>query len=78
MYPTERKLDGCFFRVERDGKWVNRCFTDLTKEEQEKMLEGRSAEWYRRLLEHLADQLRSVGDELNVVYMYEVIEEEEE
>lgn len=27
----QRNLDGVYFRVERDGKWQNICFSDLTK-----------------------------------------------
>ena len=30
MEKVVRNLDGFYLRVERDGKWVNRCFTDLT------------------------------------------------
>ena len=38
VYPIERELDGIYYRVERDGKWCNLCFTDLTTSEQEKMI----------------------------------------
>lgn len=34
-YPVPRKLDGVYTRIIRDGKPVNRCFSDLTSEEQE-------------------------------------------
>ena len=30
-----RNLDGCYFRIERNGKYENVCFSDLTEEEQE-------------------------------------------
>lgn len=30
MYPKKRNLDGVYFRVERDGKWENVCFTSIT------------------------------------------------
>ena len=29
----DRNLDGVYFRVQRDGKWGNTCFSDLTQEE---------------------------------------------
>lgn len=39
-YPKERGLDGMYFRVERDGKWRDLCFTDIIHEEREKVLES--------------------------------------
>ena len=38
VIPIPRELDGIYYRVERDGKWCNRCFTDLTTDEQEEMI----------------------------------------
>ena len=29
--PVSRNLDGVFYRVVRDGKYVNLCFSDLTE-----------------------------------------------
>ena len=31
----DRNLDGIYFRVQRDEKWENACFSDLTQEEME-------------------------------------------
>ena len=31
----DRNLDGIYFRVQRDEKWGNTCFSDLTQEEME-------------------------------------------
>lgn len=62
-----RKLDGCFFRVQRDGKWGPVCFSDLTFDEREKMCEGRSAEWLKSLCFHLADCLKGLGDTFDIV-----------
>ena len=67
-YPKKRNLDGVYFRVYRCGKYENVCFTDLTELERQKFIEGRPASWYRGLAIHLADCLRRVGDERNVVY----------
>ena len=30
-----RELDGCYFRIMRDGVGQSVCFTDLTKEERD-------------------------------------------
>ena len=47
-YPVCRDLDGVYFRVERNGEWLNLCFSDLTKRERDIVTNGRSAEWLRR------------------------------
>lgn len=62
-----RNLDGCYFRVERDGKWQNICFSDLTPAEREKMCEGRSTEWLASLCYYLADVIKAIGDQLDIV-----------
>lgn len=63
-----RNLDGCYFRVERDGKWHNVCFSDLTFPEREKVCEGRSAEWLKSIAYHLADCLVILGEQFDVVW----------
>lgn len=65
-----RNLDGCYFRVKRDGKYEPICFSDLTEEEREEiatMNGGRSAEWWKNLCYHLADRLKNLGDQLDIV-----------
>ena len=37
-----RNLDGIYFIVKRDDKWQNICFTDLTNEEANTILEDRT------------------------------------
>ena len=37
----DRKLDGVFFRIKRNGVFENVCFSDLTDEEMDSMLSGR-------------------------------------
>lgn len=41
-----RDLDGIYFRVKRGEKWQNICFSDLTDEEMDTVLEGRDTERY--------------------------------
>lgn len=62
-----RNLDGVYFRVRRNGKWQNVCFTDLTIEERDDVCEGRSAEWFKSLAYHLADRIQRIGEELDLV-----------
>ena len=66
-YPTIRDLDGMYFRIKRGDNRVSICFTDMTDEERETAIYGKSAEWMRSLALHLAERLREVGDELDIV-----------
>lgn len=67
-YPKPRNLDPVYFRVERDGKMVNRCFTDLTNEERAQIISAyiSNKEWFVRMTCILADALRRVGDDLDL------------
>lgn len=62
-----RKLCGVYFRVERDGKWQNICFSDMTKDEREKVLCEKPDEFLRGLCHRLADVLKEIGDEFDIV-----------
>lgn len=40
-----RNLDGVYFIIKNEnGKFENICFSDLTEEQQDEMMEGRSEE----------------------------------
>lgn len=60
-YPEIRELDGVYFRVERDGRWQNICFTDLTEKERDEVLKGQTTEWLASLCRRLADVVRELG-----------------
>jgi len=66
MADTTRDLDGCYFRVQRDGKWDSICFSDLTEDERKQVLENKGIEFIRALAFHLAERLRRIGDELDI------------
>ena len=66
-YPRERELDGIYFRVEREGRWCNICFTDLTPEERDAVTKDRSNEWMKNLAYRLADITREIGDYFDIV-----------
>ena len=61
-----RNLDSCYFRVKRNNKYVDVCFSDLTADEREIICLNRSAEWFQSLAYHLADQLKFIGEELDL------------
>lgn len=62
-----RELDGCYFRIQRDGKWQSICFSDLTEIERDPVMKDRDERWLKSLCGHLADCLREIGDELDII-----------
>jgi len=75
MSKIQRNLDGVYFRVERDGKWDNVCFSDMTNEERDKIATMRAkhstleeqAQWWRSMADILADQLYDMGEQFGIV-----------
>lgn len=65
-FPIQRKLDGVFFRVQRDSKWLDICFSDLTEEEMDVILANRSEEWLKNMCKILGNTIRRIGDDLNI------------
>ena len=61
-----RNLDGIYFRVERDGKWQNLCFSDLTEDEQRKVLRDKSPDFVLQMALNMAARLREVGDKFDL------------
>lgn len=61
--PVPLNLDGVYCREERNGKWFDRCFSDLTEEEQEKFLDRLDTAAQRRLCRLLAACLRTCSEE---------------
>lgn len=63
-----RDLDRVYFRIhEQDDTYDNVCFSDLTEDEQDKMLENRSLEWLKLMCKHLANTIRTIGDQFDLV-----------
>lgn len=63
MDKIRRNLDGVYFRIGTD----NICFSDLTEEQQDKVMDGRSEEWSKSLCKILARQIRKIGDEFDLI-----------
>ena len=61
-YPELRWLDSEIVEVERGGKVVRRCFTDLTTEEQETILSAVEPAEVKRLCLLMAGAVRGIGD----------------
>lgn len=72
---TQRNLDGVYFRVERDGRWLNVCYSDMTEDERKSAIYDRIDErplkeqvsYYKRLAELMADSLYDMGEQLGVM-----------
>lgn len=58
----KRELDGCYFRIVRDGVGQSVCFTDLTKEERAALLEDKDAQFLKNLCCYLANRIQELGD----------------
>lgn len=71
-----RDLDGVYFRINRNDKWQNICFSDLTEEEMVGVLKDRDEQWLKSLCKILGNTLRDIGDQLDITR--DAREEEEE
>lgn len=75
MSKMQRNLDGVYFRVERDGRWCNVCYSDMEQAERDEIARKRAehataeeqAAWWRSMADILADQLYDMGEQLGVV-----------
>lgn len=57
-----RELDGCYFRIVRDGVGRSVCFSDLTKEERNALLADKDTQFLKKLCCYLADRIQELGD----------------
>lgn len=62
----KRELCGIYFRVNRDGKYENICFTDMTEKEQKEILAGKTPEFCENMCLRLAQVVRNLGDMFDV------------
>lgn len=75
MSKKQRNLDGVYFRVQRDGKWLNICYSDMTEDERNTVIYDRMSDkpmdeqvgYYKRLAEIVADALYDMGEQLGVM-----------
>ena len=62
-----RNLDGVYFRVNRDGKWCNICFSDLDDIEKIEVMQNKDETWLKSLCIALGNSIKRIGDELDLV-----------
>lgn len=73
-----RNLDGLYFRVERNGKWRNICFSDLTPEERYENMKDKDKEWLKSTCDYLADRIREIGDHFDIIGGVDIEYDEDE
>ena len=61
-----RNLDGIYFRIKRDNEWQNICFSDLSDEEMEEVMQNRTNEWLKSMCKILGNTIRDIGDQLDL------------
>lgn len=66
MNKKNRKLDGIFFRVKRNGEWQSICLSDMTEEERNEVLKDKDAEFLRRTVNILAETIADIGEQLDI------------
>ena len=66
IYPIKRDLDNIYFRVQRGNQWEAICFTDLTEKEKDEILKDKNEQWLKSMVKELANNLRNIGDQLNL------------
>ena len=62
-----RNLDGVYFRIKRDNAWQNICFSDLSDEEMEEVMQNRTDAWLKSMCKILGKTIRDIGDQLDLV-----------
>lgn len=62
----KRELCGIYFRAERNGKFEDVCFTDMTELEQRRVTDDFSPESLRNMCIVLAGVVRNLGDMFDI------------
>ena len=62
----DRNLDGIYFRVNRDGKWDNVCFSDLDEPEMIEAMTDKDITWIKSLCIILGKRIKEIGDEFDL------------
>ena len=64
----KRNLDGVYFRIKQeDGTYDDICFSDLTPNQQDEIMQEKSEEWLRSMCKRLAEVIKELGDEFDLV-----------
>lgn len=61
-----RNLDGVYFKVKREGKWVNVCFSDMTEAEMNEVMQNRDVKWLKSLCVILGNTIKDIGEQFDI------------
>jgi hypothetical protein len=64
---VRRDLDGIYFSVIRNDRYESLCFSDLTEDEMNTVMEGRSEVWLKSMCVLLGKCIREIGDTFDLV-----------
>ena len=64
---TARNLSGIYFRSRVNDKYENIVFEDLSEEEQNRVMDGRSEEWLKSLAKELGNTLNNIGEQFDII-----------
>lgn len=73
-YPVIHGLDGVYFRIKRNNKYHDICFSDLTEEEKNNIMNGKTIEWLKTMCVILSNTIHNIGEQFNI---YNTIEKSE-
>lgn len=65
---TKRGLSGIYFRFknQESGKYENRVFEDLPKDEQWEIVRQRNNEWLQQMVITLSARLYEIGEQFDI------------
>lgn len=64
---TKRNLSGVYIRSLYNDKWDNVCFEDMTDQQRDEWMKGKSATVLKQLVLILADTLNEIGDQFDII-----------
>lgn len=65
-YPVVHGLDGVYFRMKRDNKYYDICFSDLTEEEKNNIMNGKTVEWLKTMCIILSNTIHNIGERFDI------------
>lgn len=57
----DRTPDDLCFQIERDGKWVNVCLSDMTRWERMGVLTSKDKAYHFEVINRLCDEIREIS-----------------
>lgn len=62
-----RELCGMYFRIKRNNKWQNICFSDMTESEMHEILKDKGDVFLRSMCIQLSNSIKDLGNTFDIV-----------